>query len=252
MKVIISPAKSLDFEKKYPKVATSTLLFPSEAEKLATWLKKKSAKQLAKLMHLSPALAQLNYERNQAWHLPFTEANAKPAIFAFQGAVYQAFNLESLEEAKYENVQSTLRIISGQYGLLRPFDLIQAYRLEMSTRLKIGRKNNLYEFWGDKITEALQNDLDQNEPLVNLASKEYFKAINFKAFTSPVVTPVFKDFKNGEYKVIMTYAKMARGYMLRYIIDENCKQIEDLKGFNREGYRFDANQSTETDLVFTR
>ncbi|MCK0131840.1 peroxide stress protein YaaA [Flavobacteriaceae bacterium F08102] len=252
MKVIISPAKSLDFEKDCPRVKTTQPMFPSEAEKLSTWLKKKSARQLSTLMRISPALGQLNFERNQAWSLPFTDDNSKPAIFAFQGAVYQAFDQGSLPASLYERLQNTLRILSGQYGLLRPFDLIQAYRLEMSTRVKIGRKNNLYEFWGDKITTALNDDLAEDEPLINLASKEYFKAVDFKKIKSTVVTPVFKDLKNGEYKVIMTYAKLARGHMLRYIIDMDCKAIEDLKGFDREGYAFDANLSTETEFVFTR
>jgi len=252
MKVIISPAKSLDFESKVPTTEFTQPVFIEQAEKLSTVLKKKSAKQLSKLMHISDNLGQLNYERNQQWQLPFTLKNSRQAIFAFTGQVFQGIDVKSIPLKKLDQLQSKLRIISGQYGLLKPLDLMQAYRLEMGTRLKIGRKDNLYQFWDTTITDALNNELTDNEPLVNLASAEYFKAIKPKLLKSPMYTPVFKDFKNGQYKTIMTFAKLARGYMVRYIVDNDIDTIDGLKGFTTEGYAFDANLSTDTELVFTR
>ena len=252
MKIIISPAKSLDFESKLPTNKHTQPIFTEQAEKLSTVLKKKSAKQLSKLMSISDNLAQLNYERNQQWCLPFTPENARQAIYAFTGAVFQGIDMNTLPTNKLNQLQDKLRIISGQYGLLKPLDLIQPYRLEMGTRLKIGRKNNLYQYWDNTITEALNDELKENEPVINLASTEYFKAIKPKVLKSPIVTPVFKDLKNGQYKTIMTYAKLARGYMVRYIIDNNINSVEELKGFDTEGYAFDSNMSSENELVFTR
>ena len=252
MKIVISPAKSLDYESKVPTQKHTQSIFLEKSEKLANVLKKKSAKQLSKLMSISDNLGQLNYERNQNWKLPFTLENSRQAIFAFSGAVFQGLDVATIPLDKLDQLQDKLRIISGQYGLLKPLDVIQPYRLEMGTRLKIGRKNNLYQFWDTSITEALNNELKDGEPFINLASAEYFKAIKPKLLKVPVITPVFKDFKNGEYKTIMTFAKLARGYMLRYIIDNDIDTVEGLKGFNREGYAFDANMSTETELVYTR
>ena len=252
MKVIISPAKSLDFESEVPTEKYSEPIFLKEAEKLSTVLKKKSAKQLSKLMHISDNLGQLNFDRNQHWNVPFTPDNSKQAIYAFTGAVFQGIDMATLPVSKLDQLQDKLRIISGQYGLLKPLDLMQPYRLEMGTKLKIGRKENLYQFWDGVITKALNDELKDDETVINLASNEYFKAIKPKLLKSPIVTPVFKDLKNGEYKMIMTYAKLARGYMVRYIIDNDVATVEGLKGFNSEGYAFDANMSSETELVFTR
>lgn len=252
MKIIISPAKSLDCESQIPIEDYTQPAFLEQSEKLAGVLKKKSAKQLSKLMNISDNLGQLNYERNQDWHLPFTPENARQAIYMFKGDVYRGIDIETLALEKHGQLQEKLRIISGQYGLLKPLDLMQPYRLEMGTRLKVGRKGNLYEFWDDTITEALNAELEDNELFVNLASNEYFKAIKKKLLKVPIITPVFKDFKNGEYKTIMTYAKLARGYMVRYIIDNDIETIDGLKGFNVEGYAYDANLSTDTELVFTR
>ena len=252
MKVIISPAKSLDCESPIPVAQHTEPIFIEKADKLAHVLKKKSARQLSKLMGISDALGQLNYERNQNWELPFNLENARQAIYTFKGDVFRGFDVDSLPTSKLDQLQDKLRIISGQYGLLKPLDLMQPYRLEMGTRLKVGRKNNLYQYWDTSITEALNDELDDNELFVNLASNEYFKAIKPKVLKVPVVTCVFKDFKNGAYKTIMTFAKLARGYMTRYIIDNDVNTIEGLKGFDREGYAFDANLSTETELVFTR
>jgi cytoplasmic iron level regulating protein YaaA (DUF328/UPF0246 family) len=252
MKIILSPAKSLEFETKAATKKYSQPLFLEQAEKLNNALKKKSAKQISKLMSVSDALGRLNFQRNQEWSSPFTPDNAKQAIYAFRGDVFRGFDVDSLPANKLDQLQDKLRILSGQYGLLKPLDLMQAYRLEMSTKLKIGRKNNLYQFWDTTITDALNKELEDGEPLINLASAEYFKVIKPKVLKTPMITPVFKDFKNGEYKTIMTFAKLARGYMLRFIIDNNVDTVEGIKGFDREGYAFDANMSTETELVFTR
>jgi len=252
MKIVISPAKSLNFESEVLTDKYTQAVFLEQSDKLSTILKKKSAKQLSKLMSISDNLGQLNYERNQQWSLPFNLKNARQAIFAFTGAVFQGIDVNTIKANKLDQLQDKLRIISGQYGLLKPLDLIQAYRLEMGTRLKIGRKGNLYQFWDTSITDALNSELKDNEPFINLASAEYFKAIKPKLLKVPVITPIFKDFKNGEYKTIMTFAKLARGYMVRYIIDNNIDTVEGLKSFTTEGYAFDANMSTDTELVFTR
>ncbi len=252
MKIILSPAKSLDFEVKAPVENYTQPVFLEQSQKLNNALKKKSAKQISKLMSVSNALGQLNFQRNQEWNLPFTLDNSKQAIYAFRGDVFRGFDVDTLPTTKLDQLQDKLRILSGQYGLLKPLDLMQAYRLEMGTKLKIGRKDNLYQFWDTTITDALNAELIEGEPFINLASTEYFKVIKPKLLKVPLITPVFKDFKNGEYKTIMTYAKLARGYMLRYIIDNDIETVEDLKGFTTEGYGFDANMSTETELVFTR
>ena len=252
MKIVISPAKSLNFETEAPTQTYSQPIFLKQAERLSKILKKKSARSLSKLMSISPALGQLNYERNQSWHLPFTPENAKQAVFAFTGEVYRGLDAYSLEAKKIDVLQDKLRIISGQYGILKPLDLMQAYRLEMGTKIKIGTKPNLYKFWDQQITKALNEEMKEDELFVNLASKEYFKAIHPKLLKVPVVTPVFKDFKNGEYKVIMTFAKLARGLMVRYILDNDVNSLEELKGFDSQGYGFDENLSTGSELVFTR
>ena len=252
MKILISPAKSLDFEKEIPISESTECIFLNEAEGLSKVLKKKSAKKLIDLMGISPNLAALNRQRNMDWHLPFSPENSRQAIYAFNGEVYLGIDAHSIPLDKIGQLQDKLRIISGQYGLLKPLDLIQPYRLEMGTRLKVGRRENLYKFWDTKITKALNDEMDDGEPVVNLASNEYFKAIKPSLLKSKVITPIFKDFKNGEYKTIMTFAKRARGLMVRYIIDNDIESIDGLKQFNTRGYAFDANLSTDKDLVFTR
>ncbi|GAB1307466.1 peroxide stress protein YaaA [Urechidicola sp. KH5] len=252
MKIVISPAKSLDFGTPCPTEKYTQGIFLEEAAKLNKALKKKTAKDLSALMNISPALGELNYKRNQEWSLPFTPKNSRQAVYAFKGDVYIGLDAYSIPEEKLDQLQDKLRILSGQYGLLKPLDLMQPYRLEMGTKLKIRTKDNLYQFWGDKITKALNEELEENIPFINLASNEYFKSVNSKNLKSPVVTPVFKDYKNGKLKMISFFAKKARGMMVRYIIDNNVETIEELKGFNYEGYGFDANISTESELVFTR
>ncbi len=252
MKIVISPAKSLNFESKAPTQEFSQPKFLNEADRLNKILKKKSARSLSKLMSISPALGQLNYERNQNWKIPFDLNNAKQAVYAFSGEVYRGLDVNSLPMEDLGFLQENLRILSGQYGILKPLDLMQPYRLEMGTKLKVGVKPNLYKFWGDQITKALNSELEEGELFVNLASNEYFKVLQPKDLKVPVITPVFKDYKNGEYKIIMTFAKLARGLMLRYIVDHKVTTLEGLKGFNYNGYGFDENLSTDTELVFTR
>jgi uncharacterized protein len=252
MKLVLSPAKSLDFESPLPNNNHTQAQFLKESERINKLLKKKSAKSLSKLMDISDALGQLNYERNQQWELPFTTDNARPAIYAFSGDVYRGLDAYTIPQEKQETLNSTVRIISGLYGLLKPTDLIQPYRLEMGTKFPVGKNKNLYEFWNKSVTKALNDELEAGELFLNLASNEYFKAINTKLLKVPVVTCNFKDFKNGEYKMIMTFAKLARGFMTRYIIDTHAKTIDDIKGFHYEGYRFSEPMSTESELVFIR
>lgn len=252
MKIVISPAKSLDYETKVPTTQFTEGVFLNEAEKLSSVLKKKSPKKLSELMHISDKLGELNWQRNQDWKLPFTLENSKQAVFAFKGDVYIGLDAYSLSEEQIEQLQQKLRILSGQYGVLKPLDLMQPYRLEMGTKLKVGRKENLYQYWDSKVTDELNSELEANEVFVNLASNEYFKVIKPKLLKTSIITPVFKDYKNGKLKIISFFAKKARGLMVRYIIDNNISSVEDLKGFNYEGYGFDANLSTENELVFTR
>lgn len=252
MKLVLSPAKSLNFDSKLPTTKNTESCFLKESERLNRLLKKKSARSLSKLMKISPALGQLNYERNQDWELPFTKDNARQAIYAFSGDVYRGLDAYTIPKDRLDKVQNTVRIISGLYGVLKPLDLMQPYRLEMGTKFPVGKNKNLYEFWKQKITATLNDELEDNELFLNLASNEYFKAIDVKALKVPVITANFKDLKNGEYKTIMTFAKLARGYMTRYVIDTNANTIGDIKGFNYEGYGFSEAMSTDTELVFTR
>jgi len=252
MKLVLSPAKSLNFDSKLPTTKNTESCFLKESERLNRLLKKKSARSLSKLMKISPALGQLNYERNQNWELPFTNDNARQAIYAFSGDVYRGLDAYTIPQDRLDKVQNIVRIISGLYGVLKPLDLIQPYRLEMGTKFPVGKNKNLYEFWKQKITKTLNDELDEGELFLNLASNEYFKAIDTKALKVPVFTANFKDLKNGEYKTIMTFAKLARGYMTRYVIDTNANTIDDIKGFNYEGYGFSEAMSTDTELVFIR
>ncbi|WP_053977383.1 peroxide stress protein YaaA [Mangrovimonas xylaniphaga] len=252
MKLVISPAKSLDLESQLPTRQFTEACFLKQAERLNKLLKKKSAKSLSQLMKISDNLGQLNYERNQEWELPFTVENARPSVYAFSGDVYRGLDAYTIPQDKIEKLQNTVRILSGLYGILKPLDLMQPYRLEMGTKFPVGKNKNLYEFWKKEITQALNDELEEGELFVNLASNEYFKAIDTKALKVPVITCTFKDFKNGEYKMIMTFAKLARGYMTRYIIDTDAKTLDDLKGFNYEGYGYSEAMSFETELVFTR
>jgi len=252
MKLVLSPAKSLDYDSKLPTSLHTEASFLGESLRLNKLLKKKSAKSLSKLMHISDNLGQLNYERNQEWNLPFNQDNARPAAYAFSGDVYRGLNVYSIESKNLNKLQDTVRIISGLYGLLKPLDLIQPYRLEMGTKFPVGKNKNLYEFWRRKVTESLNNELEEDELFLNLDSKEYFKAIDTKVLKVPVVNIAFKEFKNGDYKMIAIFAKIARGLMARYIIDTNAQTINDIKGFNYEGYGLSEDLSSANELVFTR
>ena len=252
MKLVLSPAKSLNFESEIPTKITTSACFLKESEHLNKILKKKSGQELSKLMRISANLGQLNYERNQDWQLPFNASNSRQALFAFSGDVYKGLDAYTIPESKFDKVQNTIRIISGLYGILKPMDLMQPYRLEMGTKFPVGKNKNLYEFWRKKITSALNDELKDDELLLNLASVEYFKAIDKKVLKVPVINAIFKDFKNGEYKTIAIFAKIARGLMARYVVDSNANHINDIKGFNYGGYGFSETMSTETELVFTR
>ncbi|XMO87208.1 peroxide stress protein YaaA [Algibacter sp. AS12] len=252
MKLVLSPAKSLNFESPLPTAKHTTPEFLNQSERLNKLLKTKSAKSLSKLMSISDALGQLNYERNQDWESPFTPENARPAVYAFNGDVYRGLDAYTIPEEKLETLQSTVRILSGLYGVLKPTDLMQPYRLEMGTKLKVGQNKNLYEFWKKDITKALNEELEDDELFLNLASTEYFKAIDTKTLKVPVISANFKDFKNGKYKIISFFAKEARGAMARYIVDTNAQTLDDLKGFNYMDYGFSDELSKANDLVFTR
>ena len=254
MLLIISPAKTLDFqpmEKQYP---ASFPPFLDLSTKLISELRNYEAQELQSLMSISPKLADLNRERFLQWQLPFTPENTKPAVFAFRGDVYTGLDVDSLTETETLRINKHLRILSGLYGVLRPLDGIQAYRLEMGTKLENEKGNTLYKFWGDLITNQINSDLIENkyEYLINLASNEYFKSIDKKKIKKPIITPIFKDYKNEKYKVISFYAKKARGLMTRFIIQNQINTIDGLKTFDQANYLFNPDLSTNTELVFTR
>ena len=252
MKIIISPAKSLDFESDAKTTVFTQASFLKESSLLNKKLKDLSKSKLSDLMKISPALADLNYNRNQNWHQPFSLENSKQAIYAFTGEVFKGIDVNSLAEEKIPLLQSRLRILSGLYGLLKPLDLIQPYRLEMGTKLNVGEVNNLYKFWDSSLADSLNQEMSEGDLLINLASTEYFKAVPKKVLKNPMITPVFKEFKSGDYKIVMTYAKRARGLMVRYIIENNINTLEELKGFNTEGYLYTESLSSDSELVFTR
>lgn len=252
MKIVISPAKSLNYETQLPITTYTESAFLSKAVTIQKTLKKKKPKQLMELMDISDKLAELNWQRNQEWNIPFSPENARQAVYAFDGDVYTGLDVYSLSTEKVLVLQEKLRILSGLYGLLKPLDLMQPYRLEMGTKIQIGTKKNLYEFWKKTITDTLNKELSKGELFINLASNEYFSAVDTKVLKVPVITPEFKDYKDGKLKMISFFAKKARGLMVRYIIDNNAETIDDLKGFNYEGYAFDANLSKGNTLVFTR
>lgn len=252
MKIVVSPAKSLDFESKIPTEKFTQAVFLEQAKNISHVLKEKSPKDLSDLMKISDKLGELNWQRNQEWSLPFSPTKARPAVFAFNGDVYNGLDAYTLNDSQIDLLQDQLRILSGQYGLLKPLDLMMPYRLEMGTKLEIETHKNLYQFWGNQVTEKLNEELKENEVFLNLASNEYFKVVNAKELKVPVITPVFKEYKNDKLKVISFYAKKARGLMVRYIVDHQINNVEQLKGFNYDGYAFDANLSTTKELVFTR
>ena len=252
MKTLISPSKTLNFDNNINCDITSKCRLIDYTSELHKILISYSKNDLKNLMNVSDKIAELNYNRFKTWEDPSNSKTSKQAIYAFKGDVYSGLDAESIEEDKFDYLQNSLRIISGYYGLLRPFDQILPYRLEMGTKLENENGNNLYKFWGDKITDVLNEDLDSNDIIVNLASDEYFKSINKDKIKSKIITPVFKEFKNGLYKVIAIYAKKARGLMSRFLIERKSNSIDDIKLFNIDGYSFDSNLSNDSQLVFTR
>tara|TARA_Y100001935_G_scaffold32703_1_gene26017 strand:- start:1659 stop:2417 length:759 start_codon:yes stop_codon:yes gene_type:complete len=252
MKTLISPSKTLNFDNNINCDITSKCRLIDYTSELHKILISYSKNDLKNLMNVSDKIAELNYNRFKTWEDPSNSKTSKQAIYAFKGDVYSGLDAESIEEDKFDYLQNSLRIISGYYGLLRPFDQILPYRLEMGTKLENQNGNNLYKFWGDKITDVLNEDLDSNDIIVNLASDEYFKSINKDKIKSKIITPVFKEFKNGLYKVIAIYAKKARGLMSRFLIERKSTSIDDIKLFNINGYSFDSNLSNDSQLVFTR
>ena len=255
MLVLVSPAKTLDYESKSSFSDFSLASHLDDTEILVKELKRKNPEELSSLMGLSEKLSNLNFERNMNWTRPKKpSATARQAVFAFKGDVYQGLDVETLSKRDIQYAQRHLCILSGLYGLLKPLDLMYPYRLEMGTKMKNERGDNLYEFWGSKITNSINKICSENKSkvLLNLASVEYFSSIVKKEINVPIVSPVFKDYKNGKYKIISFYAKKARGLMARFVIQNKVKRIEDLYDFNLEGYRFSKKESTDSAPVFLR
>lgn len=252
MLVVISPAKTLDFETPARTTVSSMPRFLDDSQTLIERMRELAPADIAKLMKISDKLSVLNSTRYETWSLPFTPDNAKQALLAFKGDVYTGLDAETLAPAQDEYAQQHLRILSGLYGIVKPLDLIQPYRLEMGIKLSNTRGKDLYQFWGDKITDSLNAELEKNDVLINLASNEYFKSVQPKNLNARIITPVFKDTKNGVQKIISFYAKKARGLMVRYMIDNQIDNAETLKDFDIAGYQFAASQSSENEWVFTR
>ncbi len=254
MLIVLSPAKSLDYKTPVKVKAPTLPEFVSESAKLIADLKKLAPQDIAKLMGLSDQLATLNVGRYRDWSKKFTEENSKPAIYAFDGDVYDGFDVKSLDAKSVQFAQDHIRILSGLYGALKPLDLMQPYRLEMGTSLKNARGKDLYAFWGSRVTDVIKKVLEkQKKPvLLNLASEEYFKVLQPKELDCPVIAPVFQDAKDGKYKIISFYAKRARGLMARYVVENRITDPADLKGFNLDGYKYYAAESKVDKPVFRR
>lgn len=254
MLIVLSPAKTLDYITPSITGKHSRPQFVEHSAELISTLKQLSPAQIASLMRISDPLALLNVDRYAAWSKRFTLKNSKQAILAFDGDVYGGLDASSLDEVQLDYAQSHVRILSGLYGLLRPLDLMQPYRLEMGTRLATARGKDLYDFWGDSLTKTLDKELTgrKSKALINLASEEYFKAVRPDDLATPVITPVFEDWKNGQYKIISFYAKRARGLMARHALVNGIIQPERLKLFDTEGYAYCGNESSEYRWIFRR
>jgi len=254
MITVISLAKKLDFDSTPPTIEVTRPEFLTQSRQLNKILREYPELDLMELMNISKNIANLNVERNKQWRTPFTLKNARPAIMAFKGDVYQSLDATTLNTADLKFGQKHLRILSGLYGLLKPLDLMQAYRLEMGTRLQNTQGKNLYEFWDDLLTQKINEELSTHRAkvLINLASNEYFKAIKPRLITAEIITPAFKEKKNGNYKMIGIFAKKARGLMSRYMIKSRIDKAEDLKSFDLDGYRYNNKLSTDINWVFTR
>ncbi|HHJ20964.1 MAG TPA: peroxide stress protein YaaA [Gammaproteobacteria bacterium] len=254
MLMVISPAKTLDYESERPTTRYTQPEFLDQSQQLINTLRNYSSLDIAELMKVSMKIADLNFDRYEAWQTPFTPENARQAVLAFKGDVYDGLHAQDFSAQDFDYLQNHLRILSGLYGFLKPLDLMQPYRLEMGTRLKTERGKNLYEFWGLRVTDALNQVLKQegSHQLINLASNEYFKVIKPKALDADIITPQFKDWKNGQYKMISFYAKKARGMMVRYITQNQLENPEHIKEFDLGGYSFAPEMSEGFQWVFTR
>ncbi len=254
MLMVISPAKTLDYSSTTPPGRYTEPMFLDDSAFLIERLRELAPSQVAELMNISPALADLNFGRYLNWSRPFTPANAKPALLAFRGDVYAGLNADSFTAADLRWAQRHLRILSGLYGLLRPLDLMQPYRLEMGTRLATGRGKDLYEFWGERITDALNAELatEKTPVVINLASVEYYQAVRATRLRAEVITPIFQDWSSGQYKVISFYAKRARGMLSAHIVKHRLRNPRAIKAFRGGGYAFDAARSTVREWVFVR
>ena len=251
MKVLLSPAKSLNFDTDLPTQKSTIPQFAEETSKLIEVLQTKSKNDLAQLMSISDNLAALNYDRFQDFNVDTSKG--RPAIYTFNGDVYNGFDAFSIPADHIDFMQKTVRILSGLYGFLRPLDKMQAYRLEMGTQLKVGQSKNLYEFWQEKITHQLKEELANDEVLVNLASQEYARSVDFKAMDQTIIHPQFKDLKNGKLKTIPFYAKKARGMMARFIVDHQITDEEQLKDFNYADYAFSEEHTEKAEKpIFIR
>lgn len=251
MLTILSPAKTLNIEKQELVSKYTIPVFLENSERLVLELKKYSPKKLTLLMKINSKLAQLNYERYQAWQMPFNPTNAKQTILSFKGDVYNGLDAETFNQEDFDFAQDHLAILSGLYGVLKPLDLMQPYRLEMGTTFKTRKWKNLYDFWGNSITEKIFQMLD-NDVLINLASQEYFKAIDQNAINARIITPVFKENRNGTYKFVHIFGKKARGLMTRFIIQNKITDPQQIKLFDLAGYFYNDPLSSENEWVFTR
>jgi len=253
MKILLSPAKTLDYETQLPTTRGTQPIFGEQAVQINAKLERQTKAAISQMMHISDSLTDLNYQRYKEFEDSFTKENARPAIYAFAGDVYTGFDAYSLNTDLLDYAQDSVRILSGMYGMLRPLDLLQPYRLEMGTKLPIGHNADLYEFWKDKITPELNRQMEKDELLVNLASNEYFKAIDKKNQKGKLIAPIFKDYKNGKLKVISFYAKKARGVMTRYLVENKSTSMDDILAFTGDGYQYSERETQkENEPVFTR
>ena len=251
MKILISPAKSLDFQNNVETSYSSEPLFANKAKQINNILKELSAPDLGGLMSISPKLSDLNWLRNQDFQK--NNSKEKQAIFAFNGDVYEGIDANNISNSNHDKLQKTLRILSGLYGILKPFDKIKPYRLEMGTKIAINESINLYEFWKNDVTNSLLNEIQDEDIIVNLASNEYFSVIDSSLIKNKIVSPVFKDFKNGKLKIISFYAKKARGLMTRFLIDNDIQSSSDIESFNSSGYKFSSDETSNIlEPVFVR
>lgn len=254
MLILLSPAKTLDFESDSKIAATDKPRLIRQSQALAKQLKRLSPNDLRDLMSISQELAELNHQRFQDWDGTHSKPDSKAALFAFQGDVYRGLKADELTTKQIQYAQSHLRVLSGLYGVLKPLDRMQPYRLEMGTRLQNERGKDLYDFWGDRIATTLNKDLDESKSkrILNLASNEYFKSVDKSVLNAEVISPTFKEYKNGKYKLISFFAKVARGTMASWVVRNRAKTVKKLTQFNEDGYRYDAESSTDTVPVFLR